>query len=376
MKNTFLIPVVLIAGLAALPTVHAKVDFAKEIQPLLQQNCVKCHGTEKQKGKLRLDSREAALKGGKDGPALVLGDAEKSELIRRISLPKTDDDFMPSEGEPLKPAEIDLLKQWIKEGAEWPEIASAVKETPKGPPGPVLPTDFKPGPNEAKAISQIAQKGVDVRPVAMNSPWREANFRLQSTNINDAAIAPLKDITSLVDLNLATTKVTDAGLAALKPLTHLQRLHLELTGITDAGLVHVSALPDLVYLNLYGTAVTDDGLARLAALTHLRHLYVWQTKVTDAGAKRLKESLPNVEVSMGWDLAAFTKIEEERKKAEEKKKEEEKKKKEEKPAETKKDKPAAKKEAKDATAKPEEKKSDDKKDEPKKDDAKKEEKKN
>ena len=105
MKNTFLIPVVLIAGLAALPTVHAKVDFAKEIQPLLQQNCVKCHGTEKQKGKLRLDSREAALKGGKDGPALVLGDAEKSELIRRISLPKTDDDFMPSEGEPLKPAD-------------------------------------------------------------------------------------------------------------------------------------------------------------------------------------------------------------------------------------------------------------------------------
>src|SRR5262245_63586894 len=85
-----------------------KVDFAKEIQPLLQQNCVKCHGTEKQKGKLRLDSREAALKGGKAGPALVVGDPEKSEFIRRITLPKTDDDFMPSEGEPLKPAQIEL----------------------------------------------------------------------------------------------------------------------------------------------------------------------------------------------------------------------------------------------------------------------------
>jgi mono/diheme cytochrome c family protein len=46
-----------------------KVDFARDIQPILNQNCVKCHGPEKQKGKLRLDSRAAALTGGGDGPA-------------------------------------------------------------------------------------------------------------------------------------------------------------------------------------------------------------------------------------------------------------------------------------------------------------------
>src|SRR6185295_16570331 len=109
-----------------------KIDFVKDIQPLLQQQCIKCHGTEKQKGKLRLDSREAALKGGKDGPAFVPGDAAKSELIRRVSLPKTDDDFMPAEGEPLPKEKIELLKSWIAEGAEW--TATAVVDEKAAPP--------------------------------------------------------------------------------------------------------------------------------------------------------------------------------------------------------------------------------------------------
>ena len=75
---------------------EGKVDFVKEIHPILEQQCVKCHGAEKQKGKLRLDSKQAALTGGKGGPSIVPGDAAKSEFIRRISLPKSDDDFMPS----------------------------------------------------------------------------------------------------------------------------------------------------------------------------------------------------------------------------------------------------------------------------------------
>src|SRR5436309_13043543 len=90
-----------VACAVGLRAAENKVDFAKDIQPIFSQNCFKCHGPEKQKGKLRLDSKEAAFKGGKDGPALVAGDASKSEMIRRLTLPKTDDDFMPSEGEPL-----------------------------------------------------------------------------------------------------------------------------------------------------------------------------------------------------------------------------------------------------------------------------------
>src|SRR6185503_13574601 len=103
-------------------TTHAaeKVDFKKEIQPILEKSCIKCHGPEKQKGKLRLDSKELGLKGGKEGTAIVPGDAAKSELFRRITLPPGHDDIMPNEGDPLTKAQIDLIREWINQGATWP----------------------------------------------------------------------------------------------------------------------------------------------------------------------------------------------------------------------------------------------------------------
>lgn len=286
------------------------VDFAKDIQPILKERCLGCHGPQKQKGKLRLDSKEAAFKQS-DEPIIAPGHADQSELYRRITLPKGDDDLMPAEGEPLTKAQIELIKAWIEEGAPWPDgLVLQVAEAAPAKEEDVLPQDFKPGPAEAKAIATLAQSGVEVRPVAMNVPWTEANLRLLGSNVTDAVIAPLKDVTSLIDLNLATTKITDAGLAYLKDLPHLTKLHLELTGVTDAGLAHLAHLPRLRYLNLYGTQVTDAGLQHLKHLKSLRQLYVWQTQVTDAGLASLKEALPGLEIVKGWDAAALAKKEE------------------------------------------------------------------
>jgi len=318
MKKLLALAVALVCSENGQGRAEDKVDFAKQIQPILRQTCVKCHGPEKQKGKLRLDSKEVAMKGGKDGVVIVAGDADKSELYRRITLPKGNDDIMPNEGDPLSKEQTDLVRLWINQGADWPETAAA-NET--GPSNPLagLPADFKPNANEAKAASRFAQLGVDVRPIAMNVHWTEANFRPQGTNINDAALAPLKDVTSLTDLNLAGTKITDAGLSAVAALTNLTRLHLELTTITDAGLAHLKKLANLNYLNLYGTAVTDAGLENLKGLRNLKHLYLWQTKVTEAGAKNLKAALPNLDISTGAELNVVAKKEEE--KADEKKEE-------------------------------------------------------
>jgi mono/diheme cytochrome c family protein len=359
MKNWIALTAALAWTAGAATAAESKVDFAKDIQPLFQQNCIKCHGPEKQKGKLRLDSKEAALKGGKDGPAFVAGDASKSEMVRRISLPKGDDDVMPNEGEPLTKAQIELIRDWINQGAHWPETAAASDASkPATLPGPVLPADFKPSAAEQKAIAALAQKGIDVRPIAANVNWREANLRLHGTSVTDSVVAQLKDIAGLVDLNLANTKVTDAGLAHLKGLTNLMRLHLELTAVSDAGLAQLKGLKNLTYLNVYGTKVTDAGLDHLKGLKYLRNLYVWQSKVTDGGVKKLKAALPNVDVSTGWDITALAKKEE---------------KKEDKPADAKKDeKPAGKKDdtKKEDAAKKDDKKADqpiDKKDEKKAD---------
>src|SRR4051794_8185223 len=100
---------------------ETKIDFMKDIQPILQESCLKCHGAEKQKGELRLDSKAAAFKGGKDGQVIVPGQADKSDLYKRVSLPAGSDDIMPSKGDPLTKLQTGLIRDWINQGAVWPE---------------------------------------------------------------------------------------------------------------------------------------------------------------------------------------------------------------------------------------------------------------
>ena len=100
----------------------ASIDFARDIESILIKRCSECHGPDQQKSKLRLDSRTAALQPGKSGhPALVPGQPEESELIKRITT-SDPDDVMPPKGARLTEQEVANLRQWIQEGATWPEV--------------------------------------------------------------------------------------------------------------------------------------------------------------------------------------------------------------------------------------------------------------
>lgn len=103
------------------PTPAMQVDFATDIQPVLANHCLKCHGPEKRESNYRLDDRLSAFSGGDFGePAIVRGDSAASPLIRYVS--GADEDIhMPPEGPPLSQNEIALLKTWIDSGAAWPD---------------------------------------------------------------------------------------------------------------------------------------------------------------------------------------------------------------------------------------------------------------
>ncbi|HRF01429.1 MAG TPA: DUF1553 domain-containing protein [Pirellulaceae bacterium] len=99
------------------------IDFARDIRPLLSDRCWRCHGTDEgtREGGLRLDSFDAAVRGGDSGPAIVPGDPTASQLLQRIR--SHDDDRMPPEeaGPPLDDAAIAKLAAWIESGAEYAE---------------------------------------------------------------------------------------------------------------------------------------------------------------------------------------------------------------------------------------------------------------
>ncbi len=103
------------------PSASKKIDFAKEIKPIFDKSCVDCHGPEKQKGKYRLDTREAALKGGKSKEAAIVpGHSDQSPLIHYVAR-LVEDMEMPPEGkkEPLTKEQVALLRAWIDQGAQW-----------------------------------------------------------------------------------------------------------------------------------------------------------------------------------------------------------------------------------------------------------------
>lgn len=103
--------------------------FETRIRPVLVEACVQCHGPDVASGELRLDSREALLKGGEHGPAVVPGDAEQSLLILAL---KHDDDQpvqMPPE-EPLSNEAIADLTAWIAAGAKWPVTEAVAPDSP------------------------------------------------------------------------------------------------------------------------------------------------------------------------------------------------------------------------------------------------------
>lgn len=102
--------------------VAAESVFVKSIQPMLDRSCFECHGPDKSKGRLRLDTRETALAGGRSGLAAIApGSPEASELLRRVRLPRDDEDAMPPEGDGagLSAGEIATLEKWIADGARW-----------------------------------------------------------------------------------------------------------------------------------------------------------------------------------------------------------------------------------------------------------------
>jgi len=232
-----------------------------------------------------MDSYESLMKGGQDGPVIVVGSAVQSILFQRITLPPDHKHFMPAEGRPpLQSEEIAWIKAWIDQGASSTLTRlGGVTIREKLPEVPIEPVG-----NYSALLPEIRKmeqgQGPKLRPVSSTLSDGLILFTVDTARtFDDVQLAQIKRFAPyIVEAELDRTAITDASFDTLKLFTHLRALHLEETKITGTGLPKLASLSHLSYLNLSGTQLTAASAASLTAIRSLRHVYLYNTPAQPA----------------------------------------------------------------------------------------------
>jgi len=297
-----------------IPNVQQALAYQDVIKPILTSKCYKCHGPNKQKGKLRLDMPDFILKGGKGGKAIVAGNTDESELIKRILLSKESDDHMPPiEQSQLTKTELDLIHWWVSSGADFNKKVADLAQTEKIKPvllslqseekGEIalisdIPKESVPQ-ADAKVVQALLARGIAVIPVALNSNYLSVNF-VALDSITDKDLQLLEPLSKqVIWLKIGDLNMDDTKLKSIVKLSSLSRLSLERTAVSDAGIGLLNGLSKLTYLNLVGSSVTAKGLSQLKSLKELRQIFLYQTVISKAEFSQLSKLFPKAIIDTG-----------------------------------------------------------------------------
>ncbi|MFT5424721.1 MAG: putative membrane protein [Phycisphaerales bacterium] len=279
-------------------------EFERDIAPIFEASCAKCHRPGKAKGGLQLDTLAEAMY------AIVPGDADASELVFRVRLAESDEDSMPKDKPNLPAEQIETIAAWINSMPAAP--AEAAPETPTEaaaePLAPAPEVRHTPGPQIETPPAALAFAAAD-QPIELTAAQEEARDaaieRLRSRMISAGERAQGLG-TVEVRVFEGRANFTDDDLELLDGLQPCMTM-LDLTGtaVTDQGAALISAaFPRLRVLRLGQTAVTDAGLGSIGSLSELSLLDAHQTGVTSAGLERLAESCDSLRVINAWGTQA------------------------------------------------------------------------
>jgi len=293
--------------------VQEAVVYTDLVRPVLQTKCYSCHGRSKQKGDLRMDDTLKLMEGGKDGIVIDRSQPDESEMVRRLLLPVDNDDHMPPrEKGQLTENQVSLLHWWIASGADFtkkvkefeqPEKMKSVLLTFQEVEGSRDTVTFVPTSRVAKAdqkiFDRLNERGIMAMTVGKESNYLSVNF-FTDTLITDEDTDLLLGLKKqVIWLKIGFTDLKDAHMSKIAQLTNLTRLSMEHTSVTDEGIKQLTACKQLKYLNLVGTPVTAQGILALKDLPQLRSVYVYQTGVSESDFPALEAALPGVKIDSG-----------------------------------------------------------------------------
>ncbi len=282
--------------------------FEAVIKPILKAKCFQCHNEQKTKGELLMTSLAGLLKGGKNGPIWVAGDALNSHIIQRANLPLDDKKHMPPKGKPqLTPQEIGVLTAWINTGAD---VKKSMKALPPNDPlrvflkqrqttsEPMVLYTFEPVSDQT--LQKLNNPFRSIVPIANGSPALQANFFVRQAYKPEQLGDLLEIKTQLIDLNLSNMPIKDDDLGVIGQLESLEKLNLNNTDVTGATLSKLSLLKKLKSLSLSGTKVTKASLKDLGKLPLLREVFIWNTPISEKDLADLKKQNPTLQFEQGY----------------------------------------------------------------------------
>jgi hypothetical protein len=248
------------------------------------------------------------LKGGKEAKAIEPGNADSSDMIKRLLLPVADDDHMPPKKKPQpSEQEIALLHWWIQEGASFDKKVADLQQPAKIKPylkdleRVVEEEEPLPevGPPDQAAINALKKKGVLVLPLAVDNNYLEVNF-ISARDIKEEDMRQLVKLKAqVIELDAGFPSTSDSSIKYISQLTKLRRLKLNDSRVTNAGINQLKALTELRYLNVKGTAVSAAGLKDLAGLKKLGVIYTFNSALIAGELMDLKKSFPKTRIDTG-----------------------------------------------------------------------------
>jgi uncharacterized membrane protein len=265
--------------------------YGVRIHPIFAAHCINCHGADKHRANLRLDSYRALMKGGEDGPVIRTGTVQNSDLFRRITLPAGHDDFMPKGKPPLTADELKTIELWIGAGASETLALNAIKGVPPGS-ATAATAEVKFEEIDPMAVAKLRSAIVPaVTQLQRQFPnilefdsRASADLRLNASFLgNKFGDRDLETFASIAEhiivADLSRTAITDHSAATIGAMKRLRVLRLIDTRVTDATLLRLDNLHQLESLSVYGTQVTPAVLPTIAKLPRLSHFYAGQTGI-------------------------------------------------------------------------------------------------
>jgi len=276
---------------SSFPKADANTFYGVRVEPIFTERCISCHGPDKQKGNLRLDSYGALMKGGKNGAAIKTGNIQGSDLMRRVTLPPDNDDFMPKEGKrPLTADQVKLIGLWITAGASDMLPPNAIKDAPSGAAPLVAEVTFpeidstavtKQRADVAPSLAELEKRFPNILQYeSRGSANLVLNASILGPKFGDGDLAALSPLTGHITMaDFSRTAITDHSASVITTMKQLRVLRLSNTRITDATVQGLGGLDQLESLNLFGTSITPSVLSSVAKFPKLAHFYIGQSGI-------------------------------------------------------------------------------------------------